>query len=319
MRLFVTCFFLSILLKINAQVNLVPNPSFEDTINCPTGISQLYNCAQWLNPNFAGPDYFNSCANYSTFVSVPENSFGYQTPVSGNAYVGLLLYQRSTSGGPYDYREYIQVQLLDTLKSGKSYCVSFHVNHSSMGDIAIDNIGMYLSNTAVNNSSPTVLMYTPQVVSPPGFFIQDTMSWYKVEGIYVATGGEKYITIGNFNDEFNTDTIHTASFTYAGYYFIDDVSVIDCNDTANEVLEIKSKLSFNVFPNPNNGNMTLDYALAANEKGKMIICDVTGKIISQYELNNTSNKLVISNEQLNNGVYFYYIILNNKVVQSILK
>lgn len=85
---------------------------------------------------------------------------------------------------------------------------------------------------------------------------------------------------------------------------------------ASSVASVKQEKAFRLYPNPNNGNMTLDYALAENEKGKMIICDVTGKIISEYILNNASNKLVVSNDQLNNGVYFYHVILNNRIVKS---
>ena len=164
--LFLYCFIFVFIIKINAQINLVPNPSFEDTIQCPTNISQLYNCAFWVNPNGAGPDYFNSCADYNTGVSVPNNATGYQIANTGNAYVGLLLYQRTISGGPYDYREYIQAMLTDTLKNGKNYCVSFYVNYPLIANIAIDNIGVYISNTPIGAATPIVLPYTPQIMSP---------------------------------------------------------------------------------------------------------------------------------------------------------
>lgn len=62
------CFLLSII--TNAQFslyNLVPNPSFEQYNNCPTGITlyDIYNDKPdfWYKPDKRGARYFNACAN----------------------------------------------------------------------------------------------------------------------------------------------------------------------------------------------------------------------------------------------------------------
>lgn len=57
-------FIFSFLLIANfsfAQVNLVPNPSFESYSTCPDGSSQLYKATPWFNPALGSPDYFNVC------------------------------------------------------------------------------------------------------------------------------------------------------------------------------------------------------------------------------------------------------------------
>ncbi|MEI6815793.1 MAG: hypothetical protein WCL14_04215 [Bacteroidota bacterium] len=41
--------------------NLVPNPSFENYISCPTGTIEADSCLNWHNFGNS-PDYFNICA-----------------------------------------------------------------------------------------------------------------------------------------------------------------------------------------------------------------------------------------------------------------
>src|ERR1043165_2939634 len=84
--------------------NLVNNWSFEDTVSCPTGYSQIFKAIGWTGFNET-PDYYNSCNN--TGVGVPLNDVGFQVPVTGNAYSGLITF--SSLGG--NYREIIGSQL----------------------------------------------------------------------------------------------------------------------------------------------------------------------------------------------------------------
>jgi gliding motility-associated-like protein len=311
----------SLTVKISAQVNLVPNPSFEDTTGCPTNISQLNKCIFWINPNSAGPDYFNSCADYfTTYSSVPFNAFGFQQAHTGNAYVGLLLYQKTISGGAYNYREYIQTTLNDTLKKDANYCVSFFINYSSVINIAIDQVGLFISNNAISASTPITLPASPQIISPSGFFLTDTVNWYKVEGIYSAAGGEKFITIGNFRDETSTDTIHTDSNPPScAYYYIDDVSIIEIKtaragaDTLicpGEPIQIgalpDSAISYSWQPatglnNPNisnptaNPSQTTTYYLTATAACDYISTDTIIVSVLTCDTNNTVSSISIPN------------------------
>jgi gliding motility-associated-like protein len=263
---FLYCFIFMFVFKDYAQINLVPNPSFEDTVRCPTGLSQLYNGVLWTNANGGSVDYYNACADYnSTFVSVPNNAAGYQLANSGNSYIGIFVYQRTVSGGPFDCREYVQTSLTDTLTNGKNYCISFYVNYASVANIAIDNIGLHISKSSIIGIGPSVLPYVPQIISPSGVFLKDTLNWYRVEGTYTAVGGEKYITIGNFKDASSTDTIHTDPFAaFTSYYYIDDVSVILCDTVVppippsplpSPLLPVISNLVIpNIFTPNNDGN-----------------------------------------------------------------
>src|SRR5262245_52278436 len=86
-----------------AQVNLVPNPSFDSFTTCPVGFSQFNGfVANWVNPNTATPDYMNACANPNP-AGVPKNGVGWQQTHSGSGYAGGYMFSGTL------YREFIQV------------------------------------------------------------------------------------------------------------------------------------------------------------------------------------------------------------------
>lgn len=92
------------------------------------------------------------------------------------------------------------------------------------------------------------------------------------------------------------------------------------NEEEKSTSTIEPKRSFNLFPNPNNGNMTLTYDFGKDTEGSMNLFDVTGKLINTYNLSNTTGSIEINESQLHNGIYFYCILVNgikintNKIV-----
>jgi hypothetical protein len=63
-------------------------------------------------------------------------------------------------------------------------------------------------------------------------YFDDIQNWVRVAGIYMATGGEQFICIGNFRDDTLTDTVTVSPMGYYGsYMLIDAVSVYSINPT----------------------------------------------------------------------------------------
>jgi hypothetical protein len=80
------------------------------------------------------------------------------------------------------------------------------------------------------------------------------------------------------------------------------------NDEEEDINERSQENTFTVFPNPNNGSMTVSYELTDNETGTLEIYDMMGKKLFTYSLYSGENTLSISEDGLNPGIYFYKAI-----------
>lgn len=215
-------FSLCIIPIISSSQNLVPNPSFETYTSCPTAFGQLSKAIPWYGTN-NNSELFSPCVGST--ANAPNTGYGFQPARTGNAYAG----QYFMNGYGSDYREYIQVGLTNTLVTGNCYFVKFYVNCVNMViNYACNNFAAHISTGgySTNFTGFPATSFTPQIYLVNNPIVKDTLKWIEIGGIYTAAGGENYITIGNFKNDVNTDTVRTNNGTInAAYYFIDDVSV----------------------------------------------------------------------------------------------
>jgi hypothetical protein len=217
-RLLLLSLLSSFTLLLKGQGNLVPNPNFEQRSNCPTGMTQISYCIGWNSANTIGsPDYFHKCSPSSNWVSVPDNFIGSQNPRSDSAYAGI---------GVYGGWEYIQAQLTSPLEVSKSYCITYFVSLGGNCNYASIGPQLYLSNTAITSNVWTNFPYAPQIEDTS--IIYDTTNWVMIHGEFIATGDERFITIGNFYEIQNTkyDTVGNHN-NPVSYFYIDDVSIYE--------------------------------------------------------------------------------------------
>ncbi|MFH2143200.1 MAG: T9SS type A sorting domain-containing protein, partial [Bacteroidota bacterium] len=69
-----------------------------------------------------------------------------------------------------------------------------------------------------------------------------------------------------------------------------------------------------LYPNPNDGNMELQYNFEEKQDGKIIIYDNIGRITMEYDLKADKNHLKISSNKLENGVYIYKITSGSEII-----
>jgi len=207
---------------INAQ-NLVRNCDFEARHGCPNVHGQLSYCKYWYSPGNGTSDYLNACNTGD--VSVPVNKWGNQLALSGNAYAHIIVYYPQSG----QYREYMQSKLACTLQEGKAYEVSFYVSCADDSHYAIDAFGAQLSVDSLEQVDDKVIdiVGNVHIGNTSGQPITDKTGWYRIYGTYIAQGGERYITIGNFlyNNELVTHSFPSWETNLASYY-VEDVSVI---------------------------------------------------------------------------------------------
>jgi gliding motility-associated-like protein len=232
--------FMSITLTGSAQTNLIYNGDFELYDTCPTNFSapwdyQIEHCLGWTAPTYGTSDFYNSCSN-SPLVGIPSNGFGNQFAYSGNGYCGFYSYS-ITGGGNYPgimWWEYVQGKFTQPLETGHIYHISFYVSLAEYSKYAISQIGAHISVNSISGSTTQPLNVIPQIESPAGFYLMDSLGWTLIEGFYLAQGGERYITFGNFRDSSTTDTIITNNIFSndpVSYYFIDGCRFQDVTDS----------------------------------------------------------------------------------------
>ncbi len=225
--------------------NMVFNPSFEEHRDCPVkvdAIGVMKDVDAWWQPTRGSSDYFHACG--SRDCQVPRNKMGQQAAHSGEGYCGIYCSQET-------YREYLQTELREPLVEGKRYRVGFWVSLADKSPQAVSALGALLTRTRVEDSTWGILMdreardygdgmaqyiathYEPQVQNNQDRLLNNTKEWVEVSGEFVAEGGERFLTIGNFAS-FNQSGVVATETAYAplsgAYYYIDDVS-LRCLDT----------------------------------------------------------------------------------------
>ena len=223
-------FFITTSVKVFSQ-NLVPNPSFEDTIPCSTWLSGPPGpITDWFTPTISTPDWFGAGTICSP--QTPANLVGFQIPRTGIAYAGFFSIDKFTP----NLREYLSCHLTQTLQHNKKYCGGFFVSRAEIPMYFIDALGALLStDTPLCTGGYCLLSFNPQIANPTGNVLGDTINWVLISGSFNAAGGEKFITIGDFiPDSLNTiDSLPPWNLPHS-YYYLDDVFVEEMQiDTAN--------------------------------------------------------------------------------------
>ncbi len=303
--------------EAKTQTEYIINGSFEDYSSCPNAVTQISKCNNWGTANTATPDYFNICANYSTGVSTPFNSLGYQNPYAGNAYVGIFVYDID------NYREYLQGKLNYPLIKNHEYKCEFYVSYADISSIAIKTIGAYFSVTPIYKASSYVPFILQPQIENRSIYLTDSLNWIKISGVFISNGNEEYITIGNFRDTLNPDTLRTEisnPIHFASYYFIDAISLFDL--TSENCID---KQEFTNVPNvftPNNDEI--------NDSFKMAFCDSTNfkltiynrwglKIFETSTINRYWDGRTTSGEECVDGTYYYIIEVKEKNIKGFIQ
>lgn len=285
-----------------AQMNLVPNPSFEIYTSCPDNISgigddQVARAIGWSTFSET-PDYFNSCAT-NVDVTTPNNLMGFQMPHSGVAYSGIITYEVIGF-----YREIIGRQLSAPLQIGQKYFISFFVSPAGNPGVsmATNNLGIKFSTTPFDYLNPIPINNSSHINYSN--IASDTSNWVLVSGSYVADSNYSYVAIGNFYDDSNTDTMAINAFPFDGYYFVDDVCVsLDSTYAATwtGLQENDFGKSLTIFPNPfesyifiNTSNFILD------KLSEITVTNIMGQVVYKTSLQSAMNRIEFSP---NPGIY----------------
>ncbi|MCB0762675.1 MAG: hypothetical protein KDC12_14195 [Flavobacteriales bacterium] len=234
--------------------NLVPNGSFENPTDCPSGLSSsgyfLYTTGEdtlhdfvrlaqpWYCPTSGTSDYIHSCST-SNLVTMPSNMWGTSQAQEGEGYAALIAYHNIASDWEnnvpeFDYVEYIQTPLEEPLIPGATYHASLWIRHGDNTRFACDNLGMavHVGPVAFGDSIwAGNLELNPVLQSAPGVPFTTDSAWVEFSGNFEAQSAADYLTIGrwgkviNLTVEETTTEVLPVTLSRAVYY-IDNVSII---------------------------------------------------------------------------------------------
>lgn len=299
LHLLVVYFFVAVSDAIG-QINLVPNPSFEEYTECPSVLGQV-ELTGWKSYR-ESPDYFNSCSNVQG-CSVPINIAGFQYAATGNAYCGFQTFFTSS------FREYLGVQLVSQLEIGKLYNLSFKIARAHGGAMearcATNKIGLKLSTISYDFDNPAPIDNFAHIYSDE--IITDTTNWTLISGSFVADLPYEYILVGNFFDDSNTDTIMYES-TCRAFYYIDDVSVIEGTTGLEDLNSSMNNIS--VYPSPAKEQVFIKSEFYFSE---IRIFNSYGKLINNIT-NDHTNEITINLSTFEKGTYYFQIKVNDEII-----
>ena len=299
---FILFFCLLIKTAVFGQPNLVPNFSFENYQYCPAGIAD-FTVSNWYNATWGSCDYFNSC-NLSD-AGIPTNYFGTQQAHSGDACVGF-----GSIFDPTDLissREYLQIQLSNSLQANKSYRFSCFINKADSASVCVEEISIAFSVSAIGGSYLSPISFSPQLSSINSDYLCNSQEWIQIEGIYTASGGESYLTIGYFKDNQNADTIvinNSSGFLFA-YYYVDDVVLEEIAFIDNANVFTPDGDGINDFWN---SSQLLDFSeiIIFNRWGEKI---VEGKDSKTFQWDGYTQE----GKKCTEGIYYYQIVAKSNI------
>lgn len=203
--------------------NLIANGGFDSITKCPNRISQVSLAKGWFSSGSA--DLFCTCTSSRSVVYAGLNFAGSLSPHSGNCYSGFIVNPQ--------YKEYVTYLLPKKLKRRKTYCIRFLYARSIFSGIKVNSLGVYahkeMHRGAVRGKPIQQKTAATKIEDHPG-------EWTSVSFTFTCKGGERFISIGSFNNDLekaeyvfakkNKKNVPVFNYTSSGYYFIDDIELI---------------------------------------------------------------------------------------------
>ena len=196
--------------------NLVPNGSFE---NYRKKSGNIKNAIPWQQ--IASVDFYQE--------PISNDTSRFKGARTGSCYAGLRFQKK--------YKEFVQVKFAEPLHRGTTYEYEMYVRLAFWSNASLKSFGALFTKMGYKSQGDVVRSALIDSVSKKGSFING-YQWFKISGKYMADGGEKYLTIGNFSPNVKKDMVRMNVFKFGfkeAYYFIDDISLVKAKEPIEKV------------------------------------------------------------------------------------
>jgi hypothetical protein len=238
-------FFIIIPFASLSQINHVFNGNFESYSACPNDFNPNHNSNgstasgplnipfvdYWIMPrrhflcNVGSADYENTCG------PIKQCPFGAH---SGGGYMAFIMWQTGTNP---EFKEYFTQKLNKPLENGKRYYIQFFLSN------VVANSQLGTAGVLFTNERPRAQCGGSFLDDKPKAHFQNNQTlindgWKRISGYYTADDNYTWITLGDFEDKWNSNL----SSTYL--YCIDDVSVIEVGSSDCPEWNVLQNISF---------------------------------------------------------------------------
>jgi PKD repeat protein len=268
----------------NVANNQAPYSESFETINFPDNLWAVENASgniAWEKDNTVGATG-NSSLKVNNFNNTAGSIEVFYTPSYNIAAINAL-----NPGSTFTFKVAHQrkstassekLQVYSTTNCGQTWNLRYSKSGSGLATV-----------TAANTSAfvPTSSQWRTETVSTSALTSQTNVSF-------------KFVFTSDANGSMNNIFIDDINFTN---------STVGINDLS------KDKFSFNIFPNPNNGEMTINLDLVEKNNIQIELIDILGKKVYSKDLilNAGEHRLSVGKEnQFNAGIYFCKLIVNGK-------
>lgn len=221
---------------MQGQKNLIPNPGFEDFYSCNYSINKVQNLRDvlphWKSREFTSKYFNEDCVESDGTVEYAHyRPRDFCSPSEGKGFLAAVLNPRLVGGVGKEYRSYLEVRLLDTLKKGFDYYISYDLTMPLVvTSTPLSQYGIHFSDTLYdvtldpNNYEPILLQPQIEIDTVPDLKYG---IWQKFSHCFTAEEDHTVMTVGIFahmdsikgteNIPFNT--------TFVGYdnYFLAEI------------------------------------------------------------------------------------------------
>jgi OOP family OmpA-OmpF porin len=213
--------------------NLVVNPGFEQS-GAATDLAWLFggdmfksfDVKGWSQSTSGSSDFFLQGSTNTT--NIPLYGGAMTSPLNGRAFAGFIPWCPDK-----EYREYLTGELTIPLEKGKKYIFRMKVSTGNKNAFLVNDLGVYFTKERFSDQTTNLpLRDKPQIWLDATSLQTNPEQWTIIESVFVAQGGERYFTFGNFLSDSAT-AVFTRSTTFPrcdySYYYADDVVVEPSN------------------------------------------------------------------------------------------
>ncbi|HEX8514777.1 MAG TPA: T9SS type A sorting domain-containing protein [Bacteroidia bacterium] len=221
-----------------------------------------------------------------------------------------------------------QFLMADSTAMANEPILESFVNDKSEGNVGtLDLIQNTLADSAGREASSLTDLLTLNNSIVPENDVQANSQWIYANVMESLTAGNEYS-----ESQLNDMRLMAAKCPYSDGYAVYQARAIlshyDTTEFRNECENIyfgseramsapEAISDFRLFPNPNNGTMNFEYSMNENSEGIFEIFDLSGKLVTAISLSAGEEKqIVIDENQLNSGIYFYKVKINGELKTS---